>query len=238
VRMRPAVVQSILSSTFCLALAACASPVSPSPEATLTAPTPTLPPVASAATPTPVPTPEPISTATAVSWSELELAIQDGIRGDAAFDCAPRRHDLPRDTIAAVECRPGEAPIARVGIYLFPSPEHAFEAYLNRIRDEGLTFNHTESQRRWERCWYDLNGERGQRECRTRHAGFVNSDGYGNYRAVMDTIYIGVLGTNDDVNTLLAWSWSDYGMEQDCGGDTCAVPEAPTLYSGELLPER
>ena len=187
--------------------------------------------------PIPVETPETIPTATAVSWSELEVAIRDGIRGDAAVDCDPRRHDLPKDTIAAVECRPSEAPIARVGIYLFRSPEQAFAAYLNRIRDEGLTYNRRESERRWESCWDELEEEREQLDCRTRHAGFVNSDGYGNYRAVMGAIYIGVLGTNGDVEGLYSWSWSDYGMEQDCGGDTCAVPEAPTLYSGELLPE-
>ena len=149
--------------------------------------------------------------------------------------CVPRRSDLPRGTIAAVECRPGVDGVARVGFYLFGSPDEAFDHYLARIRDEGLTYNREEGRRRWELCWDDYGeGEQKQRHCRYRHAGFVNSSGYANYRAVSDALYIGVLGDNSDVQGLEDWSWA--GLDVDTPPPEMApVPEAPTLYTGDLV---
>ena len=109
--------------------------------------------------------------------------------------CAPRRHDLPPGTVAAVECRPGVALVSRVGFYLFASPDDAFAVYLDRVKEQGLALNTEQGRRGWERAMYICSDDK----CAERDAGFVNSDGYANYRSVMGAMYIGVLGTRDDI---------------------------------------
>jgi hypothetical protein len=89
----------------------------------------------------PVVTSPPTASTTPVAWTQLERTIRAGIREDAAKRCVPRRHDLPPGTIAAVECAPRAAVVARVGSYLFASPDQAFDHYRSRIRAEELTYN-------------------------------------------------------------------------------------------------
>jgi hypothetical protein len=50
----------------------------------------------------------------------------------------------------------------------------------------------------------------------------------------MDVMYIGVLGTNDDVNDLRNWAWISNGPTSG-PGEAEPVPETPTLYFGGLV---
>ena len=223
--------RGVLSLIMCLPLAGCMSstpnpPAGPTPAAIVTGATTASVPAAEA-TPTTTPvTPKPDLTAEPTPrWSTLERAIRDNIRDDAAVGCAPRRHDLPPGTVAAVECRPGVALVSRVGFYLFASPEDAFAVYLDRVKEQGLALNTERGRRGWERAMYICSDE----QCAERDAGFVNSDGYANYRSVMGAMYVGVLGTRDDIEDLRGWAWES---PEECppGPDTCAVPESPSLY--------
>jgi hypothetical protein len=172
-----------------------------------------------------------------VAWTKLERTIRAGIREDAAKSCVPRRHDLPSGTIAAVECRPSADGVARVGFYLFGSPDEAIDHYLARLRDEGLTYNLEEGRRRYELCWDDYGeGEQKQLDCRYRHAGFVNSSGFANYRAISDAMYIGVLGDNANVTKLKDWARQATSQSEALApGEMGIVPMTPTLYDGDLV---
>jgi hypothetical protein len=193
--------------------------------------TPASPAEAPAPRTSPVATSRPAASSTPVAWTELERVIRDNMRDDAAVGCAPRRHDLPPGTVAAVECRPGVAPVSRVGFYLFASPEDARDVYIDRVKEQGLALNTEQGRRGWERAGYICS--EAEVECAERDAGFVNSDGYANYRAVMGAMYIGVLGTRDDIEDLRGWAWES---TQECppGPDTCPVPESPSLYCDGL----
>ena len=184
----------------------------------------------------PVASSPPAASATPVAWTELERTIRAGIREDAARGCAPRRHNLPPGTIAAVECRPRDPAVARVGFYLFGSPDEAFAHYRNRLRAEGLAYNKGDiGDRHWEECWHFENeGDQHSSTCRYRHAGFVNSSGYANYRAVGDALYVGVLGKADDVTGVWDWVRLSRG-EETPPGEMGEVPWWPTLYEGELV---
>lgn len=238
--MRSTVARAAMLFGILIPIAACADavPSGPPSAAPSLVETPASPAQPIAPSTSPVATSPPAASATPVAWTELERTIRAGIREDAAEGCVPRRHELPPGTIAAVECRPGDAAVARVGFYLFASPDQAFDHYRNRIRDERLTYNDDDDSRfgsRWERCWYDFGeGEQKQLDCRQRDAGFVNSEGYANYRAIDGALYIGVLGNNADVADLYDWS-----ARLDSGdpppGEMAPVPNEPTLYEGELV---
>jgi hypothetical protein len=183
-----------------------------------------------------VTTSSPGASATPVAWTELERTIRAGIREEAAQGCAPRRRDLPPGTIAAVECRPRDPVVDRVGFYLFGSSGEAFDHYRNRLRTEGLAYNKGDiGDRLWELCWrFEYEGEEHSSTCRYRHAGFVNSSGYANYRAVADALYIGVLGNVADVTQVWDWVRLSRG-EETPPGEMGEVPWWPTLYEGELV---
>jgi hypothetical protein len=185
-----------------------------SPVVTLT-PNPLVTPVAPTPSPRAKATPKPTPT-----WTELERAIFDAIRYDAQVDCAPRRRDNPRGTIAAVECRPGKAPVSRVAFYLFATAGDAFHVYTQRIQDAGLELVFSDPVG-WEHAVAggacdpaEVEAEEGESgtdagTCPDREAAFLNSDGYANYRAVNGRIYIGALGTNSDINALAGWAHLD-----------------------------
>lgn len=174
-----------------------------------------------------------------LEWSELEQTILDGLREDAAVRCAPRRENLPPETIAAVECRPKVAPVSRVGFYYFESWDQASAAYMTRIREEGLSLDERVRASRYERRMWDCDEDEyvsiQPDPCEQfREAGFINASGYANYRAVFDRLYIGILGTNDDVGALRDWAWSSEHWPEPPPGEMGAVPMVPTVYEGEL----
>ncbi len=112
-------------------------------------------------------------------------------------------------------------------LHHFASPDDAFAVYIDRVKEQGLALNTEQGRRGWERAAYSCSEE--HVECGERDAGFVNSDGYANYRSVMGAIYIGVLGTRDDIEELRVWAWES---REECppAPDTCAVPESQSLY--------
>jgi hypothetical protein len=101
---------------------------------------------------------------------------------------------------------------------------------------KGLVYNKGDiGDRRWEECWHFENeGEQHSSTCRYRHAGFVNSSAYANYRAVGDALYIGVLGNTADVTDVWDWVRLSRG-EETPPGEMGEVPYWPTLYEGELV---
>ena len=236
-----AICRAALLFAALLPIAACAGPVPSTPPSAAPSrvETPASPPQPPAPSTSPLGTSPPAASATPVAWTKLERTIRAGIREDAAQGCLPRRHDLPAGTIAAVECRPRDPAVARVGFYLFGSQDQAFDHYRNRLRAEGLAYNKGDvGDRRWEGCWlFENEGEQHSSTCRYRHAGFVNSSGYANYRAVGDALYIGVLGNAADVTDV--WDWVRLSRVQETPpGEMGEVPDWPTLYEGELVSDR
>jgi hypothetical protein len=237
----------VLSLILCLGLAGCsgsapsANPTSQAAIATASAAlTPTPTPIETPVTPTPKATLKPPPT-----WTTRERAIRDAIRGDVRVGCAPRRHDLPRGTIAAVECQPGKDSVSRVGFYLFASASGALDVYLGRVRAEGLALD-SDTGPGWEgatQC--DGNIEPAAYpdgdtiHCRDREALFVNSDGYSNYRVVIGRLYIGALGTNRDIYALNEWAWRGSGQKStdQLHGDTGGVPSFQTLWCDGARPK-
>lgn len=144
-------------------------------------------------------------------------------------------------TIAAVECRPKVAPVSRVGFHYFERSEQASAAYMSRIRDEGLNLDDRARASRYEGPMWDCDDEvesasiAPDPKCEQfREAGFINGSGYANYRAVFDRLYIGILGTTDDVKGLRNWAWSSEHWPEPPPGEMGEVPEVPTLYEGKL----
>jgi hypothetical protein len=188
-------------------------------------------------TPTPKLTPPPPPT-----WTKRERAIRDAIRADIAVGCAPRRHDLPPGTIAAVECEPGKAPASRVGFFLFATADEALDVYLARVRAEALTLDSDTGPSGEAATYCDGNVEPAAYpdgdtlHCRDREALFVNSDGYANYRVVRGRLYIGALGTNRDIHDLNEWAWRGSGSETGIPGEMDAVPSFQTLWCDGARP--
>ncbi len=174
----------------------------------------------------PDPSQPPQASATPVAWTELEQTIQASIRKDAAQGCAPRRKDLPRGTIAAVECRPEVTAVARVGFYLFGSPEAASITTAPGSVTRGSSSTATRAGAAGRSAYSTYGeGEQKQLDCRQRHAGFVNKPGYSNYRAVWGSVYIGVLGKDADVQGMWLWAWESLGEVEVPPGEMGVVPE-------------
>jgi hypothetical protein len=148
--------------------------------------------------------------------------------------CAPRRHDLPPGTIAAVECQPGKPPVSRVGFYLFATRDDADAVYIRRIYDAGLELEGDIPGRGWDQavgtCAIQNKGDSELLNCRDREAAFVNSDGYANYRAVRGRMYIGVLGARRDIEKLYYWARTGGGQAQG------VFPDVQTLWCEGAAP--
>jgi hypothetical protein len=203
--------------------------VSPSASPTTTSPTP-----APTSAPTTKPKATPIVKPTA-TWTELERDIWDAIRDDARVACAPRHNDLPPRTIAAVECQPGKASVSQVAFYLFAKPDDAFQVYSRRIEEAGMELLWSDPLG-WEEspspeC---QSGEVVQTTCRDRQAEFLNKEGYANYRAVIGRMYIGVLGTNPDMDAQAKWAW---GQKDESGQDDAGPRLFQTLWCEGQAPE-
>lgn len=175
-------------------------------------------------------TPRP--TATPVEYTDVEAFILDGIRKDARIHCAPRREDLPPKAIAGVECAPDTRLVARVGFYWFTNPDDMLAAYFGRLAESGVK---RESFREdaWEGTYVPCDPP----DCPARNAGFINAQGYANFRATLPIegvvevgeisgieeawLYVGILGNGHDPRALSHWAY--LGSE----GDT---PASPTIW--------
>ena len=190
---------------------------SPDPSAEPPAPTP-APTVRPTTNPTPKPRP------TAPTFTRAERYLIDGImRGES--DCAPVRSSrLPADAIAGIDCDVVGSPVARVGYYLFGTDADMLDAYLARIKAEGIQLESgTACQDGDEESESAYIPWAGDDIAPYRHACFINGEGYGNYRVTVPGahVYIGLLGRTDDMRSLEAWAF--FGSVD--------TPGFPTLWS-------
>ena len=195
------------------------------------APSPTdAPPVATpvpSADPTSKPTPRPSEP----SFSHAERYLIEGImRGES--DCSPvRGDDLPGQAIAGIDCDLVATEVARMGFYLFENDGDMLDAYLARMKAENVAIESGDA------CQHG-DGESetayipwaGDDVAPYRNGCFINSDGYGNYRATLPEfhVYVGLLSRNGNMQHLWNWAWIG-------ATDT---PGSPTLWQQSFVYSR
>lgn len=224
-------------------LAACSTPtpppsqavVSPPPSAPSVSAPPASPVPSAPAEPSPVPTPEPTvrptpkptPLPTEPSFNRAERYLVDGImRGEG--DCSPVRSGLPAQAIAGIDCDLLDSDVARMGFYLFRNDADMLDAYLERMRIEGVALDSGDA------CQHG-DGESesiytpwgGDTIAPYRHGCFINAQGYGNYRATLPGfhVYVGLLGRNTHMDRLQSWAWF---------GNT-DTPGNPTLWAQSFV---
>ena len=180
------------------------APATPEPPAVTPEPT---------ARPIPKPTPRP-------SFTHAEGYLVEGIMRGIS-DCSPvRAGDLPRAAIAGIDCELVDSPAARMGFYLFKTDADMLDAYMARMDAEGIVIDSGGCAPGEGESAYVPYAE--NETAPDRHACFVNSDGYGNYRATISGahVYIGLLGRTVNMAKLADWAW--LGNED--------TPGSPTLW--------
>ncbi len=94
-----------------------------------------------------------------------------------------------------------------MGFYLFRSDADMLEAYMARMDAEGIVLDSGACvPGEGEGAYIPYpEGE----TAFDRHACFVNSEGYGNYRATLSGahVYMGLLGRGKDMRSLQDWAW-------------------------------
>ena len=203
-------------------------PASPDPSPTGAPPVATPDPTAE---PSPKPTAKPTPRPSAPSFSHAERYLIDGImRGES--DCFPvRGDDLPGQAIAGIDCDLVATPVARMGFYLFESDQDMVDAYLARMRAEGIGLESGDACQAG-----DAESESayipwaGDDIAPYRNGCFVNTDGFGNYRATLPEfhVYVGLLGRNANMQRLREWAW--FGATD--------TPGSPTLWQQSFVYSR
>lgn len=186
--------------------------VTPSPSADPTAaptPRPTV-------RPTPKPTPKPL-----VPNTREKYLIAGVNRG--AIDCKPVRTGLPTRAIAGIECGADDRAVAKVGFYLFKSDRDTLDAYLQRMKAEGVKLDSggcIAGEGEGDSAYIPWEGPG---IAPWRNGCFVNDAGYGNFRATLpgSHVYIGVLGRTANMAALADFAWK---FSQD-------TPGTPTLWA-------
>ena len=147
------------------------------------------------------------------AFSPDESDLVRGLRADAAVNCAPRRQNLPAKATAGVECRVATGPVQRVGAYRFDRPAEAEMAYLNRLASYGVAPSSGDctSGRSGDATWSPT----GRSGC------FLDENGTANVRVTCDSTYVGVLGRDDALADLYAWTWQP--ADPRAGGATPGV---------------
>jgi hypothetical protein len=202
-------------------------PAEPStPQPTVVPPSPTPTPVITPA-PTARPTPRPTAKPTPVAFSRAERYLIDGImRGES--DCSPVRGDrLPDRALAGIDCEVVGTAVARIGYYLFRNDADMLDAYLARVRAEGLQLESGPSclEGEAEHSYIPTGDDPGISPSRT--ACFVNDEGFGNYRLTLPAfhVYVGMLGRTADMAKLDAFAW--FGNQD--------TPGTPTLWQQSFV---
>jgi hypothetical protein len=127
--------------------------------------------------------------------------IMDGLRRDLSH-CNERKENLPPRTVAAVECRPDADLVESVGFFLFAKKADMLDVYTTRLAANGVEGDGGD-------C---LSGEPGDKPWTSNGADragcFLNSQGNANTRFTISKgpLYIGVLGNDDDIASLMEWS--------------------------------
>ena len=182
-------------------------PADPTAEPPVVTPAPTV-------RPTPKPTPRP----TEPPFSRAERYLIDGIMRGIS-DCSPVRSTrLPGAAIAGIDCELVDSPAARMGFYLFKTDEDMLDAYMARMSAEGIVIDSGACAPGEGESAYIPYAE--NETAPDRHACFVNSEGYGNYRATISGahVYFGLLGRGADMLSLEDWAW--FGNEDTPGNPT------------------
>lgn len=236
----------VLLSALIVLVAAC-STTTPSPSPSFGQPDPSAPaigsPLPSVEPPTSAPPSEPAPAGTPTpSMTPEEEALIGALRLDAAVNCEPRRTDLPEGALHAIECRPDDPLVARVGIYRFASENEAAFAYMTRMASYGVDVNAGS-------CARDVPGDSawtpGDDEGSIEDPGVFNwensvlspnrigcfrdENGNANVRSTCGDTYVGVLGTGADLSDLHDWTWT-YPVGYDV-----ATPDMPGLCIGDAL---
>jgi hypothetical protein len=225
-----------LSLLAVLMLAACsaspaaapASPtVPPAPSATPSTPEAVVSPEPSvappAATPAPVSTPAPATPRpTQRPLTDVEFNLRAGIQRGTE-NCLPvDGDDLPDRAVAGIECDGTDPAVARLGFYLFENDQDMIDAYLARMKAEGVKLDSgTCADGEAERPYVP-----GEGLVLERTGCFLNEQGFANYRYTIpgNHVYVGILGTSADMRALEDFAWIG---NQD-------VPGIPTLWSGGI----
>jgi hypothetical protein len=206
-----------------------APPASPAPSTSTdpSTPKPADPTAKPVVTPAPTvrPTPKPTPRPTEPTFSRAERYLIDGImRGES--DCSPVRGGRrPGDAIAGIDCDVVGSPVARAGYYLFRNDADMLDAYLARMAAEGIALETGGCEPgEGEGAYIPYgDGDLGP----DRHGCFLNSEGYGNYRATIAGahVYIGLLGRSPDMRSLEDWAW--FGSQD--------TPGSPTLWYQDFV---
>jgi hypothetical protein len=218
-----------------IGLAACsAGPIAPSAS-------PTAPPVAvvpsasPTVTPAPIVTPPPATPAptkppaiatprpTAPDFTAAEQHLLDGVqRGTRNCQPASGSDDLPKDATAGIECDSTDPAVARVGFYLFANDDDMLNAYLLRMRAEGVELDSGSCHEgQAERAYFPGEGFLPER------AGcFTNDEGFANYRFTIpgEHLYVGILGRSADLVAVESFAWKG----------NLDTPGIPTLWFGGI----
>jgi len=137
-----------------------------------------------------------------------------------ATECAPAggSDELPRDAIAGIECGSDDAGVARIGFYLFENDADMLDAYVFRMKAEGVALDSGNCRDGEHESAYTP----GDGLLPHRNGCFINDEGYANYRATLPGfhVYIGILGSMDNMPYLEDFAW-------DGNTDT---PGGPTLW--------
>jgi hypothetical protein len=168
-------------------------------------------------------------------FSAAEKRLVEALRADVRVGCAPRRTDLPQDSVAGLECRIGSALVDRVGIYSFKEEietDAALQAYLVRLVDNGvkLRAGDCDAGIPGDRAWPDyLPDEDADLGYRAERSGcFFDENGIANVRLTCyGSLYVGVLGKTADIAALYKWSWrvaDGESTHRDPPG-ICAAPD-------------
>ncbi|HET7702062.1 MAG TPA: hypothetical protein VFK35_01580 [Candidatus Limnocylindrales bacterium] len=147
-----------------------------------------------------------------------ELALVEGLRPDAARNCARRESALPARALVGVECRLRTALVARVGAYRYASAADAALTYLERLAGAGVKplSGDCSAGTSGERAWGspDQGDSPGQVVFAStgpwspgRIGCFLDDNGTANVRLTCGSVAIGVLGQDARLKTLWAWAW-------------------------------
>jgi hypothetical protein len=208
-----------------LAVAACgAAPIDPSPASSGS---PAGPSAAPSVAP-PVSTPQPSVTPPAASprpplaehpedFTVAERYLLDGVRRGVT-ECAPAggSDEMPGAAIAGIECASPDSAVFRIGFYLFENDADMLDAYLRRMKAEGVTLDtggcdHGEGEGAY---------TPGEGILPHRDGCFVNDEGIANYAATLPGFHvsIGIYDRSGDTRALADFAW--FGNQDTPGNPT------------------
>jgi hypothetical protein len=161
---------------------------------------------------------------TAAGFTAAEQHLLDGVqRGTKNCQPAGGSDDLPREALAGIECDSMDPAVARVGFYLFADDDDMLNAYLLRMKAEGVEVDSGPcNDGEAEQAYTPDEGF-----ALYRAGCFLNDEGVANYRLTMpgEHVYIGILGQSADMVALETFAWRQPNAD---------TPGMPTLWFGGI----